>query len=241
MDPTLPAAAPAPQPAPAVAGGGPAGPPTSPAPPPSASNTAPLFGGFRGGRPRKDGLKPGSPEALAADRENDRLRKERTRARARTENPPTLPPASGGAAPPPLPAVGADPGIEGGAPGIVVPWDQSTLKPLFDQLIPTLENLTVAQITSRAAKARLPKDVLAEVEKDARWAEPARKAVAISAPQVAAKWLNKSGISAENQAELVLGTAVASILTGHVMLMRKLDKLIASQATAPPPPPQEKN
>ncbi len=82
----------------------------------------------------------------------------------------------------------------------MVPWDPGTLKPLFDQLIPTIENLTVAQITGRAVKAKLPKAVQAEIEKDARWSDPARKAVAVSAPQVAAKWLNKTGISSENQA-----------------------------------------
>ena len=51
----------------------------------AASSSAPpyLYGGHRGGnKRRKDGLCAGSPEAIAADREKDRLRKKRSRAAA---------------------------------------------------------------------------------------------------------------------------------------------------------------
>ena len=77
-----------------------------------------------------------------------------------------------------------------------------------------------------------------EIETDAKWSTPAKKALEIAGPQVAAKWLNKTGISAENQPEVVLGTAVASILAGHVLLLRRLDKLIAvaNAPTARPAP-----
>jgi len=162
--------------------------------------------------------------------------------RAAQAEPPPLPQAGvGGQTSAPGPGLAVQPGLDGVAPA--VPWDQQTLKPLFDQLIPTVEQLTVNQITTRANKARLPKEVLLEIEKDARWTAPAKKALELSAPQVAAKWLNKSGISAENQAELVLGTAIASIMASHVLILKRLDKLIreTNAAVKPPEPKPEAN
>lgn len=167
---------------------------------------------------------------------------ERKRAAERAANPPALPsaaPGNGAAAPPApgVPALGPAPALE--AP--VVPWDTQTLKPLFEQLIPALEQIGVNQIAGRASKAKLPRDLVNEIEKDAKWSAVTKKAIELSAPQVAAKWLNASGISAEHQAELVLGTAVASLVSSHVLLLRKLDKLIADQAASrPPDKPEEK-
>jgi len=217
-----------------VAGVGATGPATASSASPGAGETAPLFGGFRGGRKRKDGLAPGSPEALAADREKDRLRKERQRDRQRGPDPAPLPSVAGAPAAAPG-ALGADPGLEG-AP--VLPWEAKMLEPLFEQLLPAVEELSVNQIASRATKARLPVEMVREIETDAKWSTPAKKALEIAGPQVAAKWLNKTGISAENQPEVVLGTAVASILAGHVLLLRRLDKLIAvaNAPTARPAP-----
>lgn len=189
----------------------------------------PLFGGFTGGRIRKDGLRPGSPEALAADREKDRLRKNRANAAARQSaaaaNPAPLPAAVAGEGQTPLGGVGTGPSLPFDGSG-VTPWDSQTLKPLFDQLLPAVEALTVRQIVERADKAKLPGAVVKEIEKDAAWAEPSRKALAVAAPQVAAKWLNKSGVSAENQPELVMGTALAAIIVGQQATLRRLDKLI---------------
>ena len=130
-------------------------------------------------------------------------------------------------------------------------WQPEMLKPLFEQLIPTVETMTVAQVTSRAEKARLPGALVKEIEENAAWNEAARKALELAGPQVAAKWMNKTGISAENQPEVVLGTAVAAIVASHVLLLRRLDKLIAvanaptvkpgqSQPAPPPPAPAPK-
>ncbi len=158
MAPTAPTAA-------TVAPVQPAGPPALIPPAPGAKVTAPLFGGYRGGRKRKDGLVPGSPEALAADREKDRLRKERQRERegAAAEPPPL--PGVAGAAPPPPGAV--DPGAASGEPQSL-PWESKLLEPLFAQLLPSLESLSVNQIAGKAAKAKLPGALVTEIERDAR-------------------------------------------------------------------------
>ncbi len=206
----------------------------------------PLFGGFRGKRKRADGLVAGSPEAIAADREKDRLRKARARdAQRAAADPPPLPgvvddqPATSAGGP-----VAAAAGVPpAGGPVVVgaVPWDASTLEPIFKQLIPTVEAGMVTSLTSRAARAKLPAEVIQEVRKDAAWPAPTKRALEIAAPRCAAKWLNKSGLSAEYQDEVMLGTAVAALLAQHSVALRKLDKLIARDAqeqapTASPDP-----
>jgi hypothetical protein len=113
-----------------------------------------------------------------------------------------------------------------------MPWQPQDLQPIFDQLLPTFEELAVSQLTERAEKAKLPAEVVREIARDARWAPPARKALDIGCPSLAAKYLNKSGISAENKPEVLVGVAVASILGTHALLLRKLDKLISSQRPA---------
>ena len=203
---------------------------SSVAPPsPGAQVAAPLFGGLRGGRPRKDGLAPGSPEAIEADRKKDAERKRRQREQQPKPEPPPLPSATA------VPAAGSlgalRPAIEGSP---AAPWDPKMLQPLFDQLVPTVEKVSVGQITRRARVARIPEEIVKVIETDAAWSPVAKTAIESSGPQVAAKWLTRFGISSENQHELVLGTAIVSILSSHVLIIRRLDKLAAS-ANAPLP------
>lgn len=246
----IPAPLPGPSTTPPVETPKPTSPASASADSPSAKVTAPLFGGYRGGRKRADGLKGGSKEAVLADREKDRLRKERDRQAGRALlEPAPLPSAPGapsaGAPSAGAPAGGPEPALAGsitasfGSPRpdsfapapAFIPWEAQSLKPLFDQLIPTVETLTVHTLTHRAEKAKLPTELVKEIGRDAAWNAPARKAVELTAPQVAAKWLNKAGLSAENQAELVLGTAIVSIAANQTLLLRKLDKLIAERIT----------
>ena len=195
-----------------------------PAPGGSAKDTAPRFGGLRGGRKRADGLVPGSPEAVEADRKKDADRKKKQRAQEPSPLPSINRPTNEGAPSAPGDGLGTLPGAQGAA---FVPWAPDTLKPVFEQLLPAIEQVTVHQVTVRAAKARLPGEIVKEFGADAKWSGPARKALELSAPQLSAKWLNKLGVSADNQPEIVFATAVTSILASHVLLLRRLDKLIA--------------
>src|SRR5439155_22316338 len=80
----------------------------------SAVATVPRFGGLRGGKPRTDGLIPGSPEAAAADRERDARRKRQRRDTVKPPEPAPLPsqaaPVAGPAATPVV-RVTAHPGM----------------------------------------------------------------------------------------------------------------------------------
>lgn len=179
------------------------------------------------GKPRADGLPPGSDAARAADRAKEAKRQAEYRARVRAANPPPLPskPTTFQSAPDALSdAVVSD----SGSP--FVPWDTSVLAPLFEEIVPAVEQEAVASLTNRAAKAQLPAPLLKQIEKDAHWSTAAKKSLTVTGPQVAAKWLNKLGVSAENQGEVVLALAVASIAFTHFRLSRKLDALIADRA-----------
>lgn len=107
--------------------------------------------------------------------------------------------------------------------------------------MPQAEAELVAMTTRKAVKASLPTSLLKEIERDARWSNTAKTALTVSAPQVAAKWLNKAGISAENQPEVVLSTALLSIAVAHFRLSRRLDLLIQQNAAKPAPADSIKN
>lgn len=200
----------------------------------SASQSAPLFGGLRGGRKRLDGLVPGSPEAIEADKKKERERKAKYRAQLKIEDPPALPSA--------LPVVEGAPqtvGLpQGAVPAVVVsgavPWVASKLGPLFRRLISTAEKVLSYQITSRARKASLPSGLVKEIEIEAKWSDMSKEALQEALPELAAKYLNKTGISAEYQPEIVAAIAVSDIAMGHLQILQRLDRLIELQSPAQP-------
>jgi hypothetical protein len=248
--PVGPVATPAKNPpaAPLVASGNPPGPAPGPNVPVTAKNSAPLFGGLRGGRKRADGLKPGSPEAVAADRKKDADRKKRERQEARAILPPEPLPAATAAPGPALapeklhvdfpdqePADGGDyvPGVVA-SPGALVPWLGKKIEPVSVQLVEVMESMAARQVAKRARLANLPDETLNEVESSLAWEKGAKKLLAESSAEVAAKYLNKAGISAEYQPEITLAGAVLTVLYSHNKVLKRLDKLIAAANPAGP-------
>lgn len=101
--------------------------------------------------------------------------------------------------------------------------------------------MAITQITDRAKRLGLPAELMEEIERDSRWNAAAKKTINYSGPQLCAKWLNKSGVSAENQPEVVFGTAVCSLVIGHIMVLRRLDKLIRQNAGSVPQAAEQKS
>jgi hypothetical protein len=178
---------------------------------------------------------PGSPEARQADKKRDSLRKRL----ARQPDPAPLPPVGVAGAPQAPPGgVVPVPGVVG-AP--VVPWEAGTVQPIVEQFLPAAESLMVKQIGDKAATARLPREIVQEIQDSAHWPNNAKKALNEHTANVTAKWLNKLGVSAEYQAEIALVTAMGRIAAGHVLVMRRLDKLIAlNNAANKPQKPEER-
>lgn len=108
------------------------------------------------------------------------------------------------------------------------------MRPLFEQLIPALEKADVATLTAQARE--IDPDLVRLVEKDAAW-NPAAKATLQSAGPVAtAKWLDRSGIGAENAPEVALAVAVGGIIASRLLVVAELRRR-AGEKPAPVPPP----
>ena len=97
------------------------------------------------------------------------------------------------------------------------------------------------QLASKAQKARLPGDLVRDIQHDATWPAVAKKGLEMSAPRVAAKVLNATGISSEHQDVVVLLSSITMIGGRHLQLLRRMDKIIAAQtAAAAAKAPEEK-
>ena len=111
------------------------------------------------------------------------------------------------------------------------------LRPLSDELIETAETVMNGALKNKCAKAKLPGQVQNEIAQAAKWQPLPKKALQHSLPRLAAKYANKSGLSAEYQDEVVCAGAVLSIGANYMMLCQRLDKLILA---ANPPDPKAK-
>lgn len=197
----------------------------------------------RGGRPRKDGLPPGSPQAEAADKKRERERKQLEReATAKVVLPPPLPSA---VAPNPGPSP-TSPGVP--APATVgpdvppVPWQPEILSGLIDELIEAAEQSRVEDYLKKCNEAGLMPKLVKEIENDARFPRTAKALLKTSLPRLSAKWLNKTGISAEYQDEISCLSAVILIVKHNSSVDARFDEILLElkkQKTPPPTPKPE--
>ena len=204
----------------------------------SASTLAAKHGG-RASR-RSDGLPIGSPEAREADLARDRERKRRKRLGlpplASIKAGPSLGVSAG--EPPPLVAQSVPGDFPAEAGGVaVVPWTADVLRPLFEQGVPLVEDRAVASLTAKARAAQLDRALVTELEKGAAWHPLAKQQIIEGGSAVAAKWLNKSGVSAEHADEVRLLGGIAAVIAGHRTIAAKLDELartVGSKTAANP-------
>ena len=190
----------------------------------------PLFGGNVGRKSRADGLKPGSPEAVAADRTRETERKRAQRATQRATTPPPPLPPSPSAPSPTADSLAPAPGVvaaDFGGAGVPVPWQADSLKPLFEQLIEAAEESRVSSFLGKCKEAGLLGKLLKEIEADARFPKAAKLLLCRSLPRLAAKWLNMSGISAEYEDEVECVSAMILIVSNDRKLSARLDQVIA--------------
>jgi hypothetical protein len=179
-------------------------------------------------------LPPGSPEAEEADKKRDSERKRAVREKAAlVAEPPALPsmatpgpgpgPASPGAGSTPAPgeAVALDPAI---------PWDPATLKPIFEELIEGAEQSRVEKLRNMAIQGGLSDKLVQEIARDSRYSPVAKRTMALTAPNVTAKALNRIGVSGKYSDEAILLTALIGNFVQGRRLQSKLQKLIEQTA-----------
>lgn len=195
------------------------GSPTPPATPaPVAANPPPDPNPPGGGRDR-GGSGRSTPEQRAKWRE----KAARRAARLRDPGGPPLPSAIR-----PDPAGPGGPAPGGGAGGPApVPWSTDTLKPLFQQLVPALEEASVQRLAAKAAA--IDKSLAAEVTRDAAWNSAAKVGVIEAGPQCAAEMLNEMGIGADKAHWAALLIAGGSIAASHMMLSARLERMLAER------------
>jgi hypothetical protein len=113
-------------------------------------------------------------------------------------------------------------------PGAVppVPWDAQKLKPLVVKLHKVAEKTLSGKLVAKAKRAKLPGVIIEQIETKSAWEAGAVEIINDAAPRVAAKYLNKTGISAEYQDEMALAGGYATIAGGYLVLAKDLDKLV---------------
>ena len=209
-------------------------------PTPSAVASVPAFGGNRGGKPREDGLVPGSSEAAQADKDKDARRKRDDRAAKNKNNPPALP----SALPPVLnstiaPAAGASPGTPGPAPlqSDAVPWDPAAIRPLLEEIINGTEQSRIQDRRSKAAAVGLPDKVVKEVASLASYPDAAKRALALSGSSATAKAMNSLGISGKYSDAAIASTALIAIMVSNRRSDEKFEEMIAEFKKGQAPKP----
>lgn len=93
-------------------------------------------------------------------------------------------------------------------------------------MLKAAEEGRVAKFAAKCSQlGEMPK-LIKEIQEDAHFPETAKALLATSLPRLAAKWLNKSGLSAEYQDEVAVVTAILLIYQHDRKAMLKLDKII---------------
>ena len=107
-----------------------------------------------------------------------------------------------------------------------MPWVPETLTGLVEQLIKAAEENRVGIYLVRCEKAGLTGKLVKEIEADARFPDSAKTLLKHSLPRLAAKWLNKAGISAEWQEEISVITALLLIFQHEAQVNARFKKLV---------------
>ena len=183
-----------------------------------------------------------SPEGQNERREHERLRKQAIRASAPKplSEPPPLPPASG----PDQTATqmpGQTPGVDVSPVEVLLAWKPEDVAEFTDELVELSEAKRVADFLTVAREAKLPPKLLAEIERDAEYGVKTKAGLKRAIAATAAKWLNRSGLSAKNKEETALLFCLITIKMQGVRARKDMHATIAefkaqSEKTEPKKP-----
>ena len=225
-----------PPPAPVANGGPPAtlGGLGSPAP---VLQRPELFGGLRGGRPRKDGIKSGSPEAVEADRKKNAERMARNRERERLANPAALPSAAPGVAGAPAPPVGD---LALPMPGAVAEWTAEDFREAAPELVELTEAWRVDTHTKHAVAGKLPRRIVEEIAKDAAFPPGSKRSLSSASPQTLAEMFNALSVPLSFKKIVTLAPALVYVIVRDLQVGGRVQKMIADENERQAVPAQEK-
>jgi len=212
-----------------------------------------LFGGHRGGgKKRLDGLPAGSPAAIAADKERDRIRAAEKRAAKKiTPLPPALPgavaPVQNAAAPPAagepaLPAAAAGVAPVAAAAPMFVPWGQKLLEKPAKLVGKIIERWRSYSRAAQVKKLKLSPPAEKEVLERMQWREDVVNDFSVALADCATVELNKRRVpGAENShwINLVMtGGELVSLEMANSAMIEKLILEDRAKQAAPEAPPK---
>lgn len=198
--------------------------------------------GLRGGRPRKDGLIPGSEEARQADNNAARDRMQRLRDNRKASAPlPPLPPAA-------TPEPGATPSVDGAPPQTIpvhfpgnvglapVAWTPADLQPVVESSIGVGEAWDYADNKKIIAPLELDAAAQSRILQPTRWPEVAKLGLQRGGAESLAEIFNALGVPVAVKKHLLSLPSVA-LLVQHVATNKaELRKLVAEEVAKKNPP-----
>jgi hypothetical protein len=137
-------------------------------------------------------------------------------------------------APIPVAPSAADPASPGSAVPGHVPWNpDGPLAGVFKTIVPAVEKFNVRTLVEAARKIGDPEFELL-VQKEAPWNPEAREVLEKTGPEVAAKLLNRAGISSENAPEVAFFLTAIGIAVSQSILAFKVSAAVKAKAEPSP-------
>ena len=190
------------------------------------------FGGNPTGRTRKDGLKPGSLEALEADKKRNAERMATKRAAEKSAaQPPALPANTAGTS-----AVLSDSGaktipvVDGFLEPAGIDWLAEDFKQVAPDTLDLLEQWRVADKVSLAEEGKLSGAVVRQIEKDAAFPAPAKRSLQSSSPAALAKLFNTLRVPVALKSYITTCPTLLYLIVRDMQQRSEIRKLIQSEA-----------
>lgn len=188
------------------------------------------FGGNKGGRPRKDGLTPGSPEAIAADRDADAKRKREARAAASAQrmatNPPRLAPLASPVANTPAQTI---PVVDGPPVDAPVNWLASDFNQVAVDSIELADLWNIQRHVKRRLDGKLPHSIVAATADEVGFPAKSKQSLQSSSPAGLAWAFNALGVPVAFKPFVSTFPALTYLVLRDFSIMAKEDKLIAEE------------
>ena len=190
------------------------------------------FGGNPTGRTRKDGLKPGSPESVEADKRYNRECMERKRAAEKSAAiPPPLPASTAGtSAVLPSPGATTTPVADGFLEPASVDWLAEDFKQVAPDTIDLLEQWRVSDKISLAEEGKLSGVVVKRIATDAAFPVPAKRSLQTSSPAALAKLFNALKVPVALKSYITTCPTVLYLVVRDMQQRAEIRKLIQSEA-----------
>jgi hypothetical protein len=190
------------------------------------------FGGNPTGRTRKDGLKPGSPEAAEADKKRNAERMATKRAAEKSAaQPPALPASTPGTS-----AVLSNPGattipvVDGFQEPASVGWLAEDFKQVAPDTLDLLEQWRIADKVSLAEEGKLSGAVVRQIEKDAAFPAPAKRSLQSSSPAALAKLFNTLNVPVALKSYITTCPTILYLIVRDMQQRSEIRKIIQSEA-----------